>query len=318
MAHMVDSLSYSGTVPWHGLGRRLPANVTGEEMVRFADLGWNVVERPVYADGVASPIAGFKALVRDDREKVLSVVTRTYGVVQNSEALTLLDAAVGEGNAVYHVAGALDDGRTVFLLAEVNTPGHVWTLAGEEHKPYLLLYTSHDGSKAVTLKFCATRVVCMNTLSVALGEQGAKLSIKHTRTASERVQQAATVVARARAYFKGFSERVLRLAAQQFTLQDATAITERVIPTVKIDGKATVTDGVKAARSTIVALFAGQADSTVDRRISGTKWGYLNAVSAFTDHNQRRRGGAEGRMSAIAIEGTADAIKQRAMDLLAA
>jgi phage/plasmid-like protein (TIGR03299 family) len=267
---------------------------------------------------VTATVAGFKALVRDDRESVLSVVTKSYGVVQNAEALTLLDAAVGEGSAVYHVAGALDEGRTVFLLAEVNTPGHVWTLAGEEHKPYLLLYTSHDGSKAVTLKFCVTRVVCMNTLSVALREQGAKVSIKHTRTASERVQQAAAVMTRARAYFKGFSERVLRLAAQQFTVQEATTITEAVIPAVKIDGKPTVTDAVEAARGKIVALFAGQRESDVDRRIAGTKWGYLNAVTAFTDHNQRRRGGAEGRMSAIAIEGSADAIKQRAMDLLAA
>lgn len=318
MPHMVDSLSYSGAVPWHGLGRQLPANATGEDMVRFADLGWNVIERPVYAEGVAAPIPGFKALVRDDRETVLSVVTSSYGVVQNREALTLLDAAVGEGSAVYHVAGALDEGRTVFLLAEVATPGHVWTLAGEEHKPYLLLFTSHDGSKAVTLKFCVTRVVCMNTLSVALGEQGAKLSIKHTRTASERVQQAAAVIAKARAYFRGFSERALALSAQQFTLQQATATTEAVIPAVKIDGKPTVTDAVEAARSKIVALFAGQRDSAVDRRIAGTKWGYLNAVTAFTDHNQRRRGGAEGRMSAIAIEGSADAIKQRALDLLAA
>ena len=114
MAHLVDSLAWSGQVPWHGLGTKLPENVTGEDMVRVAGLDWQVIPKPLFAGldeatGYGVSVPGFKALVREDRPHVtLSVVSESYGIIQNTDALTLLDAAVGEGSAAYHVAGALD------------------------------------------------------------------------------------------------------------------------------------------------------------------------------------------------------------------
>ena len=117
MAHLVDSLAWSGQVPWHGLGTKLPENVTGEDMVRVAGLDWQVIPKPLFAGldettGYGVSIPGFKALVREDRPHVtLSVVSESYGIIQNADALTLLDAAVGEGSAAYHVAGALDEGQ---------------------------------------------------------------------------------------------------------------------------------------------------------------------------------------------------------------
>jgi len=321
MAHLVDSLSYSGQTPWHGLGRRLPSNVTGEDMIRFAGLDWEVIPRPLTADmpdGSLAPVAGHIALTRSDRNTVLSVVSDRYGIIQNREALTLLDAAVGEGSAVYHVAGSLDEGRQVFLLAEVATPGHTWTVKGEEMKPYLLLSTGHDATRALTCMFTAVRVVCNNTLSVALSDDASpRLSIRHTKNAAERVRQAAHVIAQARTYFRGFSERALALAAQELTTSRARELTDALFPAVKVDGKLTVTPGVEKARAKVVALFDRQGDST-DRRIAGTAWGYFNAVAAYTDHNVNRRGGDDGRMRAILLDGQAQGIKQRALELLAA
>lgn len=321
MAHLIDSLSYGGAVPWHGLGRQLPANVTGDEMIRFAGLDWEVIPRPLAAemhDGTLAPVAGHVALTRSDRNTVLSVVSDRYGIIQNREALTLLDAAVGEGSAVYHVAGALDEGRQVFLLAEVATPGHTWTVKGEEMKPYLLLATGHDATRALTCMFTAVRVVCNNTVSVALSDEvSPRLTIRHTKNAAERVKQAAHVIARARTYFRGFSERALALAAQEITTARVREITEALFPALKVDGRPTVTPGVEKARAKVVALFDRQGEST-DRRIAGTAWGYFNAVAAYTDHNVNRRGGDDGRMRAILLDGQAERIKQRALELLAA
>lgn len=321
MAHLVDSLAWSGDVPWHGLGRKLPENVTGEDMVRFAGLDWEVIPRPLAAEmpgGTLAAVPGHVALTRSDRGTVLSVVSDRYGIIQNREALTLLDAAVGENGAVYHIAGALDEGRHVFLLAEVATPGHTWTVKGEEMKPYLLLATGHDATRALVCMFTAVRVVCNNTLSVALSDAvSPRLSIRHTRNAAERVKQAAHVIAKARAYFRGFSERALALAAQEMTTARAREITDTLFPPVKIDGKATITPGVEKARAKVVALFDGQGDSS-DRRIAGTTWGYFNAVAAYTDHNVSRRGGADGRMRAILLDGQAERVKDRALQLLAA
>jgi hypothetical protein len=84
-----------------------------------------------------------------------------------------------------------------------------------------------------------------------------------------------------------------------------------------VDGKLTVTPGVAQARAKVVALFTGQHE-TDDRNIAGTAWGFLNAVSAYTDHNQRRRGGAEGRMRALVMAGQAEEVKSDALRYLLA
>src|SRR2546428_6225537 len=142
MAHLVDSLAWSGQVPWHGLGTKLPENVTGEDMVRFAGLDWNVIPKPLFAGldeatGYGVSVPGYKALVREDRPAVtLSVVSESYGIIQNADALTLLDAAVGEGSAAYHVAGPLDEGRQVLPPAAGNHPGRTWTIPGQQPKPH--------------------------------------------------------------------------------------------------------------------------------------------------------------------------------------
>ena len=94
MAHLVDSIAWSGQVPWHGLGTRLPENVTGEDMVRVAGLDWQVIPKPLFAGldeatGYGVSVPGFKALVREDRPHVtLSVVSESYGIIQNADALT--------------------------------------------------------------------------------------------------------------------------------------------------------------------------------------------------------------------------------------
>jgi phage/plasmid-like protein (TIGR03299 family) len=211
----------------------LPENVTGEDMVRFAGLDWQVIAKPLFAGldeatGYGVSVPGFKALVREDRPHVtLSVVSESYGIIQNRDALTLLDAAVGEGSAVYHVAGALDEGRQVFLLAEVNTPGHTWTIAGEQHKPYLLVTTGHDGTRSLVCMFTAVRVVCNNTLSAALADGKSPIMIRHTerRGASAGHQGRA-----ARDYFRGFR----RGSRSKILREQVQAITERLFPAVRL------------------------------------------------------------------------------------
>ena len=324
MAHLVDTLAWSGQVPWHGLGTKLPENVTGEDMVRVAGLDWQVIPKPLFAGldettGYGVSVPGFKALVREDRPHVmLSVVSESYGIIQNRDALTLLDAAVGEGSAVYHVAGALDEGRQVFLLAEVNTPGRTWTIAGETHKPYLLVTTGHDGTRSLVCMFTAVRVVCNNTLSAALSDgRSPRITIRHTRNAQERVKQATQVIAAAREYFKGFSETALALVKKHLSGEQAQAITERLFPAVKVEGKPTVTPGLVKARGNLLALFNGQYHNA-DRNIAGTAWGFYNAVTAYTDHNMRRRGGSEGRMRALTMSTATDDVKANALRYLVA
>jgi len=166
--------------------------------------------------------------------------------------------------------------------------------------------------------FTAVRVVCNNTLSAALADgRSPRIVIRHTRNAEERVKQATKVIATARDYFKGFSETALSLVKKHLSGEQAQAVTERLFPAVKVDGKPTVTTGIEQARGKVLALFAKQHETT-DRNIAGTAWGFFNAVSAYTDHNMRRRGGSEGRMRALIMAGQAEEVKTDALRYLLA
>ena len=200
----------------------------------------------------------------------------------------------------------------------MNTPGHTWTIAGETHKPYLLVTTGHDGTRSLVCMFTAVRVVCNNTLSAALGDgKSPRITIRHTRNAQERVKQATQVIAAARDYFKGFSEVALSLVKKHLDGEQAQAITERLFPAVKVEGKPTVTPGLVKARGNLLALFNGQYHNA-DRNIAGTAWGFYNAVTAYTDHNMRRRGGSEGRMRALTMSTATDDVKANALRYLVA
>jgi phage/plasmid-like protein (TIGR03299 family) len=321
---MVDSLAWSGTVPWHGLGVELPSNTTGEDMIRRAGLDWEVIPTPLFAGlcsdtGYGVSVPGYKMLTRADRPgTVLSVVSESYGIIQNRDALEVMESAVGEGAAVYHVAGSLDEGRQIFLLAELAMPeGRSWTLAGEKYRPFLLVTSGHDGTRSLQVMFTAIRVVCNNTLTAAMAGRQPRITIRHTRNAADRVKQAAEVIASARDYFKGFSQTALELVKKSLDSSTAEAITERLFPAVKVDGKLTVTKGIEKARGRVLALYSGQGD-TSDRAIAGTAWGYYNALTAYTDHNKSRRGGAEGRMRALTMSSLTDDMKADAIKYLVA
>lgn len=312
MSHMVDTLAYSGNVPWHGLGRKLPQSATVDEMIRFGGLDWQVIPRPLFQaseDGTGASVPGYKALTRSDRPSVtLSVVSEGYGIVQNDEALSLAAAAVGEGTACAEVCGALDEGRRIFVVLNLKEAG--FDIAGERIEPYILCYTGHDGVTSVGFRFTPVRTVCQNTLSAALGEDRPEITIRHTKNAVDRVKVAASMIACAKSYFGAFNERALELIAQRLSLATAEEISANLFPTYKAkEGMV-----IPANQTKVLSLYRGQ-EYTQDRSITGTKWGYFNAVTALIDHNSRGSSNAGRRMERAL--GASD-IRERAMALLLA
>lgn len=311
MAHMIDSLTWTGETPWHGLGRRLPNHATVEEMIGFGGLDWQVIPRPIFQaneDGIGASVPGMKALTRSDRPDVtLSVVTEGYGIVQNADALSLAAAAVGEGNASAEVCGSLDDGRRVFVVLNLAEAG--FDVAGERIEPYIVCYAGHDGSTSVGFKFTPVRVVCQNTLDAALNKETShQLTIRHTRNAADRVARAADMIAQARGYFGTFNHRALELVRQRLSLGTAEQLSAKLFPTYKAaDGRVLV----PANQTKVIELFRHQG-ATTDARIAGTKWGYYNAVTALIDHNSR---GQNRRMERAL--GTSN-VRDQAMQLLLA
>jgi phage/plasmid-like protein (TIGR03299 family) len=205
MAHMIDTQQgrnafvYTGAAPWHGLGEKLDAISTADAL-RQGGLDFNVQKLPnvhILPDGngllkeIVSDTSFFT--YRADTNFVLgSKLGKDYTVLQNIEALNLVDEILQQGRATIETAGSIDEGRKVFICLKVNEPIKV----GESDivNQYILLATSHDGSMSITATPTNVRVVCNNTLTAALrGAKGA-IKIRHTSNAGMRLTEAAKVL----------------------------------------------------------------------------------------------------------------------------
>lgn len=144
MAANVESMFYTRTKPWHGLGVQVQEAPESKDALRLAGLDWKVYQREVYTDS-GIRIDGYRANVRNTDNKVLGVVTERYKIVQNEEAFAFTDALLGKG-VRYETAGSLQEGRKVWLLAQLPKE---YIISGEQISPYLVFSNSHDGSAAV-------------------------------------------------------------------------------------------------------------------------------------------------------------------------
>ena len=163
MAAEIETMFYVRETPWHGLGTKVMEAPTSKEALNLSGLDWKVEQEKIYTEN-GNVVTGFKANVRDTDKKVLGVVTDRYKVVQNEEAFAFTDELLGEG-VRYETAGSLQGGRKVWLLAHLP---HEYIIAGERISPYLVFSNTHDGSGAIRVAITPIRVVCQNTLNLAL------------------------------------------------------------------------------------------------------------------------------------------------------
>ena len=181
----VESMFYVRKVPWHGLGTMVMEAPTSEAALRLAGLDWNVIQRPIVTeDGI--PIPGFKANLREMDEKVLGVVTDRYKVVQNTDAFSFTDSLVGEG-VKYETAGSLQGGRRTWLLAKLPQR---YIISGDEITPYLVFMNSHDGSGSIKVAMTPVRIVCENTLNLALSTARRYWATNHTGDIQGKINDA--------------------------------------------------------------------------------------------------------------------------------
>lgn len=175
MAAEIETMFYTREKPWHGLGVRVAEAPNSADALHLAGLDWEVRKEPIYsADG--SCIPGYKANIRDTDQKVLGVVTDRYKVIQNTEAFAFTDALLGEG-VRYETAGSLQGGRKIWLLAKLPQE---YIMLGDRISPYLVFSNTHDGSGSVKVAITPIRVVCNNTLNLALANAKRSFSMIHT------------------------------------------------------------------------------------------------------------------------------------------
>ena len=185
MAAAVETMFYTREKPWHGLGTMVMEAPDSRSALALAGLDWSVFQKELTtSDGI--PVPGYKANLRSTDNRVLGVVTDRYKIVQNQEAFAFTDALLGEG-VQYETAGSLQGGRRTWILAKLPQR---YIISGDEITPYLVFMNSHDGSGSIKAAMTPVRVVCMNTLNLALSTAKRSWSTNHVGDIKGKLEDA--------------------------------------------------------------------------------------------------------------------------------
>jgi len=214
MSANVESMFYVRVAPWHGLGVCVESALNSEEALRESGLDWTVIQRPLMTS-TYDPVPGYKANIRDTDNTILGVVTDRYKVVQNHEAFAFTDALLGEG-VKYETAGSLNDGKKIWMLAKLPDK---YIMEGEQIEPYLVFSSSHDGSAAIKVCMTPIRVVCQNTLNLALGNAKRIWSTIHVGDLAHKMDDAHNTLLLAEKYMGRLGAEFSRLS--KIRLSDA-------------------------------------------------------------------------------------------------
>jgi len=188
---------------WHDLGQIVEGYPTSREALTLAGLDYTVEKRPLFTYDTENykanedtdikipeiEVPNFYATMRTDTDQVLGLVGKDYKVVQNTDAFSFFDSIVGGDGIMYETAGALGNaGERIFITAKL--PDYIKVGSDDLIEKYIFLTTSHDGSGSITAAFTPVRIVCANTLSMALHNCSNVVKIRHTESAQERLKQA--------------------------------------------------------------------------------------------------------------------------------
>lgn len=187
--------------PWHGIGTVVQDSPTSEDAIRIAKLDWKIIQVPVMANG--NEIPNYFANIRSDTNEALGVVKGRYKVIQNIEAFDFVDSIIGNGDVEcrYETAGSIFNGRKIFLLVKLPNK----ELLGDQIENYLFFTNSHDGSSALTAGLTNVRVVCNNTLQMALRGAKRTWTCRHTESISGKKKQAQEALGLAITYMDSMS-----------------------------------------------------------------------------------------------------------------
>lgn len=280
MAANIESMFYTRETPWHGLGEKVMGSPGSKEALGLAGLDWEVVQEPIFT-GAGELIEGHKANIRDIDRKVLGVVTGRYKVVQNWEAFAFTDSLLKEG-VRYETAGSLQGGRRVWLLAHMP---HEYMISGERFSPYLLFSNTHDGSGAVKVALTPIRVVCQNTLNLALSTARRSWSMMHTGDIMGKMQEAEETLLMAESYMDSLGHEFEALRKKKLTDKEVVGYIEVLLP---------AEDGATPQQAkNMKRLQADMARRYFDapdlQDIGRNAYRFINAVSDFATHSKPLR-----------------------------
>lgn len=314
--HLVQTMAYVNQEPWHGLGNKLAPKQPLEVWARAAGMNWSIEEAEVRFVAAGNRSLGSihafpeqKVLYRSDTQAPLSVVSARYQVVQPAEILEFYRDLTEHSGFELETAGVLKDGKKLWALART---GQSVTLKGKDTvNGYVLLATACDGTLATTAQHTSVRVVCNNTLQIALGDSAAAVKVGH------RSQFDAQAVKRqlgiAVSSWDAFMVRMKALSERKMSDAAAEKFLRRVLtyPTTSPANRDVLAVNERAIK-TVAELYSGRGKGADLASASGTAWGLLNAVTEYVDHHRRAR--SDDHRRDAAWFGSGATLKDRAWD----
>ena len=280
MAHMIETIAYAGEVPWHGLGTKVPADLSPAQMLEKAGLNWTVEKTPAFANiGGKDVSVGWSALTRSSDNSILSVVSNDWNPVQNAEAFEFFDEYCRVGDMEMHTAGSLKDGQIVWGLAKVKDSFDLFK--GDQVDSYLLFTNPHKFGQCIDVRFTPIRVVCNNTLTLSLSQKSDRVVKKNHRTEfnAAEVKQTLGIATEKLAKYK---EMAAFLGSKRYTEETAKQYFNTVFPVIAYNKE-------KGPQRKDLSKSATRALEVLDtqpgaRFAEGSWWQAFNAVTYLTDH----------------------------------
>lgn len=309
MAANVETMFYTREKPWHGLGTMVAEAPNSKDALRLAGLNWKVLQEPVYTEN-EELIQGYKANVRDTDRKVLGVVTDRYKVIQNEEAFAFTDTLLGEG-VRYETAGSLQEGRRVWMLARLPRE---FIIGGERISPYMVFSNTHDGSGAVKTALTPIRVVCNNTLNLALRTAKRSWSMIHTGDISGKIEEAKNTLLLADEYMTALGQEFENLRKIKLSEKQVLDYIKILLP-MEENYSLLQKRGVEKLRAGMKMRYFDAPDL---KDVGNNGYRFVNAVSDFATHSTPRRKTANYKENIFARTADGNPMIDRAYQLVKA
>lgn len=309
MAANVETMFYTRTKPWHGLGTMVEKAPTSEAALELAGLDWQVVQKKLVTDG-GIEVPGFKANLRETDNQVLGVVSDRYKVVQNADAFSFTDALLGEG-VTYETAGSLQNGRQTWILAKLPTR---YIISGDEITPYLVFMNSHDGSGSIKAAMTPIRVVCQNTLNLALSTAKRCWSTNHVGDIKGKMEDARYTLLYADQYMAELGRTIDQMNQQKLSDRQVMEYIDSLFPILPNPSEQQVKNMLRMKEDMKARYF----DAPDLQHVGKNAYRFINAVSDFATHAKplRERSGYRENLFARTVDG--NAMIDRAYELVKA
>lgn len=306
MSANVETMFYARETPWHGLGVRVENALSSADAIEKSGLNWEVTQHPVKTDdGIDIP--GYKANIRSSDNKILGVVTDRYKVVQNSEAFAFTDGLLGEG-VTYETAGSLSDGKKIWLLAKLPEK---YTIMGENVEPYLVFSNSHDGNGAIRVAMTPVRVVCQNTLNLALSTARRAWSMVHVGDLAAKMEEARSTLELADKYMNGLGAEFEKLNKIQISDSKVMEYIEMLIP-LEEDANDYRKKNIERLREDLRVRYFDAPDL---HHVARSGYRFVCAVSDFATHSTPLRESKRHRENMFAKTITGNPLIDRAYEM---